>query len=333
MSGSGSLYPYPRGKTPEQLYETLRALSDTLNRLRASEPASAATVAELEASVAAVSDQLIAVIADLGDGGLTEQQAFVLSLVTAVEDVLGSFGSLVSDSVRRSQEIADAAIRAALKGHENAASITTEQTVRKTANESFASQISTINASLSNANAAITEEITARADGDTANATSISTLSTTVSGHTSTLTTIQESVDGVESRYGVVLTQNGEVTGLMQLDGTLQGTAFTVLADTFQVGNASELGGDAVPVFTIDTVSGSSKVALRGDMIADGSITAQAIAANTITANQLAANAISTQYVADPTNTFFFDFVNGRMGRTDGTVLFDLKNKRLKMTV
>ena len=79
----------------------------------------------------------------------------------------------------------------------------------------------------------------------------------------------------------------------------MQGSSFTVAADYFKVSKIGTTGGTAVPVFSMQTVGGVPKLALRGDMNADGSIIARHIAAGSITADKI--NAVSYTHLTLPT--------------------------------
>lgn len=276
--GGGTQFPYPRGSSPAQLFDALRVLVDTLNRVKSED---ATDLTAINAALAQTQADLQQVIDDLAswdpEGGLTPQQAFELSLVTAVDTMMGSLSNAVLESIRHSEKAAEATIKALLAGLNNKGEIRVEQVVRKTENESFVSQLSTFNAELGNAQAAISNEIVARTNGDSALASDISTLTTTVNGNTAQIVILAGSIDGIEGKFGVAVNLNGEVVGLLQLDGTPAGSNFTVLADNFYVGKTGETGGTPVPVFTISNVGGVPKLVFRGDMFADGSITAQAL--------------------------------------------------------
>jgi hypothetical protein len=313
--GGGTRFPYPRGKAPEQIFDALRVLVDTLNREQSGDEVDlAALYAAIEAAQAAID-------AIETGGALTEQQAFELSLVTAVDTLLGSVSKMVRDSIAKSEMAAEATIRALLEGRKNEVGIRVEQQARLTDREAFVSQFSEFNAQLGLTQGQITEEIQARADGDSANAELIQTVSTALNGNIAQVQILATSIDGIEQKFAVTLNNNGQVTGLVQLDGSAAGSNFTVVADKFQIAQPDAAGGGAVPVFTISSVSGTPKLVFRGDMIGDG----------TISALKLNAASIATLYISDPSNIYYFDFANGRQGRTDGKVLFDMKNIRFRM--
>jgi hypothetical protein len=328
-----SYYPYPRSSTPEGLRLALTALVDALNRRQRDEDAGDATdISALIADLEALEAELQALLASISNGdALTPQQLFELSLVTAVESVLGSISEGVQRSIRESELAAEATIQGLLKGRRNEIAIRVEQTARLTQFEAFVQQLTTFSAQLSAAQASLTEEITARTNGDSALASQVTTLSSTVNGNTAQLQIVAAAVDGVETRFGVSLNNNGQVTGLIQLDGTAAGTTFTVVANKFLVAQPGSTGGDPVPVFAIGNVGGTPKLALRGDMLIDGSITAQKINVSQLSAFTANLGTVTAGLIRNADDTLRFDLPNMRLYRTDGKFDIDLKNIKFRM--
>src|SRR5690606_37509945 len=114
---------------------------------------------------------------------LTPQQAWELSLVTAVDTMLGSISHAVLESYKQSQMAAEAVIRSLLEGKKNSVAIRVEQQARLTEREVFASQIETISAQLGNALAAIVTETTARTNADNALAAVDQAITTALNGN------------------------------------------------------------------------------------------------------------------------------------------------------
>lgn len=326
----GSRFVYPTGKTPEQLFLTLRTLIDTLNRMQQSESTDLTALTEaLEQANQQISDLWDAVNSG-GGSGLTPQQVFELSLVTAVDTMLGSVSNLVKDTIKRSNEAAEAAIKATLAGLQNKGEIRVEQVVRKSENEVFVGQLSSFEAALNNTQAAVNNEIIARTNGDSALASDITDLTTTVNGNTAQINVIALTLDGIEARWGVAVNLQGQVVGLVQLDGTASGSTFTVVADKLMVAHPDVNGGDPVPVLTLQEVGGNDVLALNGTLIAN------AIVAGTVTVAELSAitanlGVITAGLIKDlPTSeTVRFDVPNMRWYRTDGKAEVDLKNRRI----
>ena len=262
----GSRFVYPTGKTPEQLFLTLRTLIDTLNRMRQSE---SADLTALAATLEDANQQISELWDAVNSSGLTPQQLFELSLVTAVDTMLGSVSNLVKDTIKRSDEAAEAAIKATLAGLQNKGEIRVEQVVRKSENEVFVGQLSSFEATLNNTQAAVNNEIIARTNGDEALAESVGTLTTTVNGNTSQINILALSIDGIEGRFGVAVNLNGQVVGLVQLDGTPSGSAFTVVADKLMVAYPGINGGDPIPVLTVEEIDEESVLAFNGTILAN----------------------------------------------------------------
>lgn len=315
MSADGSRFIYPPGKTPEQLYQTLKVLIDRLNQIKS----------EDDTDLTAINDALTAAQEAIQNieinGAMTEQQAWELSLVTAVDTMLGSVSNAVLESIKQSQKAAEATIRSLLQGQNNKVAIRVEQQARLSEREAFASQVETVLARLGLAEASITTETTARTNADNALSLVDQNITTALNGNIAQLNILATSIDGIEQKFAVTLNENGQVTGLVQLDGSPAGSNFTVVADKFQVAQPNETGGAPKSVFLLGNIAGTPTLVFHGDMFGDG----------TITANKLNAASIATLYIADPTNTYFFDFANGRLGRTDGKMIVDLNNIRFRM--
>jgi hypothetical protein len=312
---TGSRFVYPTGKTPEQLFLTLKTLIDTLNRMQQSESTDLTALTEaLEQANQQISDLWDAIGSGGGGDGLTPQQVFELSLVTAVDTMLGSVSNLVKDTIKRSNEAAEAAIKATLAGLQNKGEIRVEQVVRKSENEVFVGQLSSFEATLTNTQAAVNNEIIARTNGDEALAESVDTLTTTVNGNTAQIITLANSIDGIEARWGVAVNLQGQVVGLVQLDGTASGSTFTVVADKLMVAHPDVNGGDPVPVLTLQEVGGDDVLALNGTLIAN------AIVAGTVTVDELSAIVANLGVITA-----------GRLQSADGSCYFDLDEKEFQM--
>ena len=244
---------------------------------------------------------------------LDPQARFELGLVTAADGALGGVQAGLEEALRQLALTSEHSIRGMVASRQNKVAILVEQTQRLTDKQAFAQQITTLQASLADAAAAIVVEQTVRAEADTSLSSQMTSVASNVAMNTASVVVIQESIDGIQSRFGVALNNNGQVIGLISLDGSPLGSTFTVVADKFLVALPDITGGDAVPVFSIQAVNGSPKLALRGDMIADGSIIARHIQATTISA--ISAN--------------LGDVTAGRLRRSDNTMRIDLDNKEI----
>lgn len=263
---------------------------------------------------------------------LSAQARFELALTTAADDVLGSVAERVLRLEEESTKAHLAALQAVIDNHTNKTQISVERNERLTQDLALAQQITTISAQINtNILAAIQDEQTARATADGTLAQDIATAVTRLDGNEVAVVTLQESINGIEGRWGVAINANGQVVGIVQLDGAASGSTFTVVVDTFKVAKPGTTGGAAVPIFSIQNVNGVAKIALRGDMIADGTITAQKIVAGTLSALSANLGTVTAGLIRDPANTYYWDLTNGRQGRYDGTYLIDMKNKTFRI--
>ncbi len=74
------------------------------------------------------------------------------------------------------------------------------------------------------------------------------------------------------AQYSVTLDVNGYATGFELINGGPGVSATTFTTDKFQVAAPGVGGGAPVPIFTVANVNGVPKVAIRGDMLVDGTV-------------------------------------------------------------
>jgi hypothetical protein len=124
--------------------------------------------------------------------------------------------------------------------------------------------------------------------------------------------TVVAKIDGTLAATWQVSTDlNGYVSGIKLYSittGTTPTSNITFLIDNFLIAKPGVGGGAPQPVFALGTSNGVGKLVLRGDIIADGTITANAIvagsiqgihiAANTITADKLVAETVDTAHIS-----------------------------------
>ena len=343
--------PFPTGSSNAALYshcanltaklrQLLQELTDgatvDLQDLQSDVTALQADVATLQADVNAIEALLAA-----GDG-LTPQQKFELGLVTRVDEILGSMSEVRNRQQTQFEQDADATMSAALAAYRGTTGLRTEVAVRIEETQALAQRIDSVTANLGVTDASVKTLTQAVVDGDNALATQITDVSTTVAGNSSNITLLLASVDGVYTRFGVTINAQGEVTGLIQLDGTPQGSTFTVNVDGFYVGKAGTTGGNALPVFAIQTVGGVPQIAFRGDFYADGAILAQHLAAGSVTADKINVGSLSAiaadigtvtaGLIQNPAATLKFDLPNMRLYRTDGKADINLSTPKILFT-
>lgn len=214
---------------------------------------------------------------------LSAQEAFELSLVTAVESVLGSVAERVKSAFSSAQQTAEAAISALMLGQDNRARISTEQTIRITQNAALAEQITSVASQTDGVSAAVS----------------------VVQGAVSDL---EGEVDDVRAYYGVVINANGRLV-FLRMDGSEDEGSVIFGTDNFSVVHPDVNGGEPMPMFTLVTDGEGTRAVLSGQLIVDSIMAASgdfgelsAISANlgTVTAGKMQ----STD------NTFIIDLDN-----------------------
>lgn len=216
---------------------------------------------------------------------LTPQTRFELSLTTSIDAVQGGFREQEADAYSWAQRAGEEAIAALIEGYSVRALVRTETIERSTETSALASQITTA--------------------------------VTTIDEHTASITSLLSSVDGINASWGVAINIDGQVVGLVKLDGSASESLFEVVADKFQVAQPSTTGGDPVPVFQIANVGGTPKIVFRGDMISDGSITVAKLSVSQLSAIVANLGTITA----------------GLLRSSDNKMRIDLDNKSIVMEV
>ncbi|WP_127078339.1 phage tail tip fiber protein [Rhodomicrobium lacus] len=121
------------------------------------------------------------------------------------------------------------------------------------------------------------------------------------------VTEVMQAVAGQSAMWGIAVDVNGHVLGAVQLSGENASSEFVVVADRFQVALPAADGGDAVPVFTIADVDGTPKLVLRGDMLADGTITARALNVATLSAIVANLGVVTAGRLQSPDGLMYMD--------------------------
>jgi hypothetical protein len=165
-----------------------------------------------------------------------------------------------------------------------------------------------LNATVETASASITHLETVMVDADTALASSIDTVEASVGANTAAITVNATAIASIEgwasAAYGVALDVNGYASGFKIINGGTPGSASTTfITDNFLIARPGVGGGSPVPIFGVADVGGVTKVALRGDMYATGTIAGSRIIAGDITATQIAAHTIDASKIVAGTIT------------------------------
>jgi hypothetical protein len=87
-----------------------------------------------------------------------------------------------------------------------------------------------------------------------------------------------------------------------------------------------------VQVFAIGAVNGVAKLALRADMIVDGTILARHLSVASLSAITANVGTVTAGLIKDIANTYEFRVADGWWGRTDGSSFLDMKNNILQFT-
>lgn len=190
--------------------------------------------------------------------------------------------------VRRREE----AIRATVGDVE--AGVTTLAEAFADSEDAFASYQVTVDTRFDTNEASISTNATAITNANTAFSSYQTTVNATLGSHTTSITTNATAIATVDGKLvGVAtLTLNvaGKLTGYkVYNDGSTSN--FDIEADNFRVGRASS-GASFVPIFQVTTVSGSTKIAVRGDVIADGALIARMVTAGMINATGIIVNGV-----------------------------------------
>jgi hypothetical protein len=153
--------------------------------------------------------------------------------------------------------------------------------------------------------ARISTETQSRTAADTAISSSVTTLSTTVGGHTTSISSLTSTTNGLSAQYTVKIDNNGHVSGFGLASSVVGGTpssAFIIRADKFAVVDPASTSDNltntpaatAVPF----AVSGGS-VYLKTAYIQDATITSAKIADAAVGTAKIADAAISTAKIGD----------------------------------
>lgn len=257
----------------------------------------------LTADLTDLQDRVTVLEASGGGSSLTAQQVAELDLVTAVDSKIGSVAELNKRIKTQLEYNADATIHAAIEAHRATTGVRTQVSV----SEGLATRIDSVTASLGVTNANVTSLSTAMTTGDAALAASISTVSTQVAGNTASISTLNTSVSGINASSTISVSIGGRVVGTQTISGTPLASFFDVDVDYFRVGNASYSNK---PVFQVGTKNGVADIVFHGNLIGDGTITANALAANSVTAAKIAAGTIT----ADKMNVTNLSAISGSFG-------------------
>jgi len=159
----------------------------------------------------------------------------------------------------------------------------------------LATRLQGLDSRIGNNEAAVVNEQSARISGDQANATQIQTVQTTVDGHTSSITSIQQSLNGVMAKAGLELDVNGHITGWLANNNGSRGN-FYVIADVFAVVDPNN-GQAFVPFEVSGGVVRAPNLWVQN--LVAGSVTTNAIVDGGVTTPKLTNSAITRHWTDD----------------------------------
>lgn len=156
---------------------------------------------------------------------------------------------------------------------------------------SMATRLSGIDTQLGNNSAAIANEITARTDAVSSVAQSLQTVNSTVGNLSASVTTLSSATNGLLSRWGVALNNNGHIIGISLNNSGPAAGSLNMVADEFAF--VSPNGGTPVKIVSMNgsKVRFNTNVEMAGDLLVEGTIHNSKLTQNTVTNVEAAYNA------------------------------------------
>jgi hypothetical protein len=137
-----------------------------------------------------------------------------------------------------------------------------------------------------------------------------------VDGQEIAINDISGIVDGVGAQWGVSISVNNHVTGLVRLDSTATTSTFTILADKFVVALPSNPTGVQITAFVAGLVGGVPTVGINGNLIVDGTILANAISVATLSAISANVGTVTAGLIRSTDSKVQLDLTNGTFSIT-----------------
>lgn len=203
--------------------------------------------------------------------------------IAAIEDLIASL-MVDQDAANRVERIND---RKTLEYREQAlsGSIDTVSTIASSTASVFASYQVTVATQFGDLSSSVSTVANSLSSLNNAYATYTVTTNAAIGNLSSTVTQTSTAVAGINGKlaasWAVDIDVNGYAFGF-KLIGDQHSSAFVIRADLFQIAFPGASG--PVPVFQIANVNGAARLAFRGDMFADGTITSRNMTAGSINA-------------------------------------------------
>lgn len=120
--------------------------------------------------------------------------------------------------------------------------------------------------------------------------------------------------------FSLTTNVSGKISGIRGFN-TGSTSLVDIEADAFRIGKSTGAGSTTfAPVFQVSTVDGSAKVAMRGDLLADGTITARLLTVGVIDSIHVKAFAIDTEHLAIA-GVSIDNLIKGSAGYLSGAVV------------
>ena len=297
-----------------------------------------------EVDVALVAEDVTPGIIDADD--LDEQSRFLLQLAALSEEANYGVAHAVAELRNEVQTLGEAVLSNRIESNGTTANARTAIRLHQTLSESYASYVIQTDAALEGkASAAsmlllenrvtdVEGEIEAQAAALLAAEAEIDgkASASSVLGLTSRVEETEEGLYYAEQAAYLSITENGIVKGLAGLYGSEWLSYFIVGADKLIVAHPT-YGYDSghIAPFVVGTNQyGAGYVSVNGNIIANGTIYAEALNVATLSAITANLGTVTAGIIRNPENTLIFDLANMRLYRTDGKADIDLKNLRFR---
>lgn len=120
---------------------------------------------------------------------------------------------------------------------------------------------------------------------------------------------INETIDEINGKWSLDITEQGRVRGAVTLDGTSAQTVFGVLADKFVIVHPSN-DATTITAFVVGLVNGVPTVGINGNLIVDDTILARHLAVNTLDAVSANMGTLTAGKIQSPDGKFIVDCTN-----------------------
>jgi len=143
----------------------------------------------------------------------------------------------------------------------------------------------------------------------------IKQLLTNIKTQAAAVFSIEETIDEINGRWGLSISENGRVTGAITLDGSDTQSSFAVLADKFIVVHPS-VNGTTIQAFVVGNINGTPTVGINGNLIVDDTIVARHLDVSSLSAIAADVGTVTA----------------GVLRSADGNFVIDLNNKTLTIS-